>query len=93
LQTFPTDFQFRGTPSERLQLIGNAVPPLLAEAIARSIWQSLNENQRTLDEVALLSVVPTASAGMSPALAHVTEQVQYELAGPATAGFVEALWH
>src|SRR5206468_12426062 len=30
IQTFPDEFTFQGTCAERAQLIGNAVPPLLA---------------------------------------------------------------
>lgn len=33
LQTFPDDYPFRGTKSERGQQIGNAVPPRLAHAV------------------------------------------------------------
>ena len=34
IQTFPDDFRFAGFQSSRYQQIGNAVPPLLASAIA-----------------------------------------------------------
>jgi len=37
LQTFPKDFKFTGTKVEIARQIGNAVPPVLAEAIGRSI--------------------------------------------------------
>lgn len=36
LQSFPDDFIFCGSPSDQWVQIGNAVPPVLAEAIARS---------------------------------------------------------
>lgn len=35
IQTFPDDFRFVGNVSDRYRQIGNAVPPLLAEAVAR----------------------------------------------------------
>lgn len=37
VQTFPDDFRFAGSRSHAFRQIGNAVPPALAEAIARSI--------------------------------------------------------
>jgi DNA (cytosine-5)-methyltransferase 1 len=41
IQTFPDDFRFAGQPSHRLRQIGNAVPPLLAEAIGVQIREVL----------------------------------------------------
>ena len=41
IQTFPDRFRFAGHPSRRYQQIGNAVPPLLASAIASSLKGSL----------------------------------------------------
>ena len=37
LQGFSDAFAFCGTPSDQWKQLGNAVPPLLGEAIARSI--------------------------------------------------------
>ena len=37
LQSFPDDFLFVGSGAQRRRLIGNAVPPLLAEAMAEAI--------------------------------------------------------
>jgi DNA (cytosine-5)-methyltransferase 1 len=42
LQTFPDDFIFEGSKIEIAKQIGNAVPPLLAEALARSVRQLLD---------------------------------------------------
>jgi DNA (cytosine-5)-methyltransferase 1 len=41
LQTFPDDFVFLGNRAQGARLIGNAVPPLLAEALGESISRSL----------------------------------------------------
>jgi len=44
VQTFPDWFRFAGYPSNRLRQIGNAVPPILAEAIGKSIVRTLAES-------------------------------------------------
>jgi DNA (cytosine-5)-methyltransferase 1 len=41
LQTFPADFCFEGKQNSQYAQIGNAVPPLLAEAVARQLLRSL----------------------------------------------------
>lgn len=42
IQTFPDRFRFSGSPSHRMRQIGNAVPPLLAEAIGRALRRALD---------------------------------------------------
>lgn len=76
LQTFPSDFQFHGSVSEKAQLIGNAVPPLLSQCIAESLRQDLAAMRPTRRSGALLSFVPTLASGMSPALEEVTRRVK-----------------
>ncbi|MCG8346265.1 MAG: DNA cytosine methyltransferase [Chloroflexales bacterium] len=76
IQTFPDDFEFRGSSAEQMQLIGNAVPPLLAEVIGQSLVRDLTNAQATHNEGALLSFIPTVSDGVSPALRHVIDRVR-----------------
>ena len=45
LQTFPDKVRFAGPPSAALRQIGNAVPPRLAERVARSIRRALEDAQ------------------------------------------------
>ena len=45
IQTFPDSFRFAGTPSNRYNQIGNAVPPMLAEKVGNSLYQSLTTTE------------------------------------------------
>lgn len=76
VQTFPDDFVFCGNVSEQAQLIGNAVPVLLATIIGESLVKDLEHAVARPGNGQLLSFVPTLSNGMSPALDRVTERVR-----------------
>ena len=77
IQTFPDGFKFAGSPSERQQLIGNAVPPRLASMLASSLRHQLVRVSSNVSEPGrLLSFVPTLSSGMSPLLESITARVR-----------------
>jgi DNA (cytosine-5)-methyltransferase 1 len=75
IQTFPDDFEFIGTQADQALLIGNAVPPILAEVIARSLAKDLKNAKAVECDGTLLSFFPTMSEGMSPALESITKRV------------------
>ena len=77
IQTFPDDYHFAGTPTQHIIQVGNAVPPRLAGAVAQALRIDLQVNEAVSEskEGALLSFVPTASSGMSPALQNVYEAI------------------
>jgi len=45
IQSFDDEFVFAGSPSDQWKQIGNAVPPVLAEALARSVLAVLPGNE------------------------------------------------
>jgi DNA (cytosine-5)-methyltransferase 1 len=76
LQTFPDTFEFLGSQAAQAQLIGNAVPPLLARVIGEYLIRDLaTKAMNGNGGGALLSFKPTASDGYSPVLRHITEML------------------
>lgn len=75
LQTFPDEFEFYGSSADQMQLIGNAVPPLLAQVIGQSLVRDLVTAKPIHSEGALLSFVPTVADGVSPALRNVIDRI------------------
>jgi len=51
LQSFPDWFEFSGSEVNQFNQVGNAVPPLLAKAVARSVKQCLKGRTLTLNEI------------------------------------------
>ena len=49
LQTFPDSFVFCGTKDKQYQQVGNAVPPIMAKAVAEKLYSILN-NSKGSDE-------------------------------------------
>ncbi len=47
LQTFPDSFEFKGSSISTQQQVGNAVPPLMAEAIAKSILNMAKKDNKS----------------------------------------------
>lgn len=45
LQSFPDDFVFLGNKTQQFRQVGNAVPPLMALAIAKQVLAMLEENE------------------------------------------------
>jgi len=46
LQSFPDSFEFQGSYGAQLRQIGNAVPPLLARAIAQALFKQLDKLEK-----------------------------------------------
>jgi DNA (cytosine-5)-methyltransferase 1 len=61
LQTFPPKWKWRGPQGAMYRQVGNAVPPVLAEHVATTLYEALQEIDRQHADVA-----PTDPAGISP---------------------------
>ncbi|MFT4531430.1 MAG: DNA (cytosine-5)-methyltransferase 1 [Thalassolituus oleivorans] len=68
IQTFPDDFIFYGNASQKIQQIGNAIPPILARIFAEHIKDDYGFNGTVKEEGKLLGFLLTKAGAMSPAL-------------------------
>ena len=92
LQTFPDGFAFCGNTLDQAQLIGNAVPPMLAESVARSLQGAWESRISGGGQGRLLSFVPTLSSGMSPILHQVADKVEERFGMSSVAAKEGLLW-
>lgn len=68
IQTFPDDFIFCGSNGDKIQQIGNAIPPMLAKAFAKHILMLGFESSDAKMNGELLGFTLSKSEGLSPAL-------------------------
>ena len=68
IQTFPDDFRFLGNASEKIQQIGNAIPPLMARIFAEHIRDEYGFAGKQTKEGRFISYSVTKASAMSPAL-------------------------
>jgi DNA (cytosine-5)-methyltransferase 1 len=52
IQSFPDWFEFSGAEGSQFNQVGNAVPPLLAKAVAKAAFECLSGPTRTPEEIA-----------------------------------------
>lgn len=70
IQTFPDCFEFCGTATQKIQQIGNAIPPMLAKIFAEYINEEYGfTSVRSNGTGALIDFTLTKANAMSPALA------------------------
>lgn len=76
LQTFPPSYEFIGNRAQINTLIGNAIPPRFAKAIADSVIRTMSKAVDGSLGGGLDALRLTNSSGVSPALARTIELVE-----------------
>jgi len=85
IQTFPDSFIFEGNSSEKIQQIGNAIPPLLARIFSEHIKDDYGFMIKDINNGSLIGFSLTKAEAMSPALFKTKElldrlkQPEYQL--------------
>jgi DNA (cytosine-5)-methyltransferase 1 len=74
IQTFSDDFIFSGNASQKIQQIGNAIPPLISYIFAKHIMDNYGFEQESTASGRLLGFTLTKADAMSPAL-RMTEKL------------------
>ena len=70
LQSFPDWFEFKGNEESQCNQIGNAVPPILAKALACCVKAYLDGTQQTRSEEALLLSQPMMQVNSDRSLSN-----------------------
>lgn len=78
IQTFPDGFEFVGSQSDKMQQIGNAIPPILAFHFAAEVMKRGFSQVQEVNEGELINFILTKSDGFSPALRY-TEKLLLSL--------------
>lgn len=78
IQTFPDSFNFSGNNSQKIQQVGNAIPPMLARIFAEHIKDDYGFETKKKSSGKLLGFLLTKAGAMSPALKR-TENLLYGL--------------
>jgi len=73
IQTFTDDFVFSGNTAQKIQQIGNAIPPILARIFADHIRDDFGYEVQGEAEGSLLGFSLTKATAMSPALKRTNE--------------------
>lgn len=68
IQTFPDSFNFCGNASQKIQQVGNAIPPILARIFAEHIKDDYGFKDEISSSGKLLGYLLTKAGAMSPAL-------------------------
>ena len=74
IQTFPDAFSFYGTDAQKILQIGNAIPPVFAEQMAKQIIKC-DENTPNEECPSLAKFDVTKAAAKSPALQKTCEML------------------
>ncbi|WP_101101410.1 DNA cytosine methyltransferase [Macromonas bipunctata] len=68
IQTFPDDFNFHGSASDKIQQIGNAIPPIIAKIFAEHIRDDYGFDGNISGDGGLIGYSVTKANAMSPSL-------------------------